>query len=265
MKVNSNVTKNKQGNKCTFSIILCVGDTGPWLAECLNSILNQTYTRFELLVAFNNTGHDLKCEFEKLVKNDKRVKIFQTNISQLAFNLNYLVNEAKGSHLVRMDSDDICKPNRLEKMSHYLEHHDVDIVGSAVEIIDKDGKILRTITYPLSHEKIVSQLPIKTVFCHPSTVIKKSFLLKCRGYCGGLHSEDLDLWIRANENGATFGNTAEVLLKYRIHQEQVSGNLIGYSETASYWLRQFLINMNFYNLKGMLFSIFKALVRKFKS
>jgi glycosyltransferase involved in cell wall biosynthesis len=246
----------------TISVLLCVNASNPWLPAAIYSVLNQTHRYFEFLIAANACSDDLWDELQGLVASDSRVQLFRTQIGQLSFNLNVLADRASGEYLIRMDADDLSELNRLEVICKELMREPVDILGSAVTLIDGSDEVIGGMEFPLSKDKILRALWFRTVFCHPAVAIRRSFLLSQRGYLGGFSSEDTDLWLRAVRAGASMRNISVPLLRYRIHSAQSTSLGGGYAEVAGHWLREFLLSPGWYQFKGLIVALAKALFRR---
>ena len=244
------------------SVLLCVHASNPWLPAAIASILNQTHRQFEFLIAANACSDDLWNELHQLVGSDHRVRLFRTEIAQLSFNLNLLANYARGEYLIRMDADDLSEPNRLEILCQELMREPVDILGSAVTLIDGSDQVIGRMDFPLSKHEIRRRLCFRTVFCHPAVVIRRSFLLSQRGYLGGFSSEDTDLWLRAVRAGASMRNLSIPLLRYRVHAAQSISSGGGYAEVVGHWAREFALSPGWYQFKGLVVALIKALFRK---
>ena len=256
------INSNPKINGCplpTLSIILCINRTNPWLLEALESVLAQDDPDFEFLIAANACTDELWGWLHTVLAADKRVRLFRTSIGQLAFNLNFLADQAHGDYLVRMDSDDVCEPHRLRTLRHALAQDPVDILGSAALLINAEGKSIGQITFPENSKEISRALLSRTAFCHPTVALRRVFLLEMRGYLGGFTSEDTDLWLRANKAKARMRNLPQVLLRYRVHANQTTTSRSGYPEVAAHWLRELLLQRNWYNARGFVISLAKAL------
>ncbi|PML53297.1 hypothetical protein BCT74_12340 [Vibrio lentus] len=243
-----------------FSVILCVNEDNPFLDKAIRSILVQEYNDFEFIIVANNCNDALYEKLESYTE-DKRIKLFRTIIGQLSFNLNFAINLSKGDYIIRMDSDDISLPNRLSKCND-LVIHEYDIIGFSVDLINEQDEIIGE--QCLSDNKLANII-YKNPFVHPATMIKRSFLISCKGYLGGFQSEDYDLWIRAYRKGGvrTFF-TKEKVLNYRIRNGQSRGNLLPYCEVASYFYRELLLHPNLNNLASFILATGKRIFYKFK-
>jgi Glycosyltransferases, probably involved in cell wall biogenesis len=247
------------------SFIMCVNRDNPWLDKAINSVLAQDDERFEFLIGANACGDDLWAKLHTYAARDPRLKLFRTSIGQLAFNLNLLADQARGRYLIRMDGDDLSLPHRLRTLRQMLEHEPVDVLGSAVILVDQDDNEVGLMEFPETGEAIAKALPKRTVFCHPSVAIRKEFLLEMRGYLGGFVSEDMDLWLRAVRGDVKLKNLPVVLLHYRVHPEQSIMSAAGYAEVASHWVRECLLRPSLYNLRGATVAIGKALAWRWLS
>ncbi len=191
--------------------------------DAINSILNQTYTDFELIIIANGLGEekDVLRKFESL---DNRVKIISTDVKGLVFALNLGLSEASGKYIARMDADDISLPTRFQRQLEWIENNnDYDIVGCRVTLIDEFGEILeKKFPFYESNADIIKILPIRNVLCHPALIFKKESLLKVGGYKYGFMSEDHELFLRMMLSDMKFYNLDENLFLYRRHNNQIT-------------------------------------------
>lgn len=238
---------------------MCVNRANPWLSQAIESVLTQDDGDFEFLIAANACSDDLWEEIEEIGRSDSRIRLFRTEIGQLAFNLNLLADQALGEYLVRMDADDVCEPHRISALRKALQQDQVDVLGSAVTLIDHDGLTVGRIDFPCQQKEVLNALKLRTAFCHPSVVLRRQFLLEMRGYLGGFVSEDTDLWLRSLLRGANMRNLPEALLRYRIHKNQSIASRLGYAEVASHWLRELLSSPSWYTFHGFALALVKSL------
>lgn len=239
------------------SFIMAVNRDNPWLDQAIASVLSQDEPRFEYLICANACDDALWHKLHEHAARDDRIRLFRTSIGQLSFNLNVLADQARTPYLVRMDADDVSLPNRLSTLLAAMQRDGLDVLGSAVALIDADSREIGTMTFPQSSKAISGALSTRTVFCHPAVILRKQFLLEIRGYLGGFVSEDTDLWLRADRMGAKMGNLPDVLLHYRMHQGQSIMSSLGYAEVASHWLRECLLRPSFRSFRGLLISLGK--------
>ena len=246
--------------KLSFAVLLCVNRNSPWLAEAIRSILEQDDPDFEFLIAANACPDELWEYLQSIAASDARIRLIRTEIGQLAFNLNFLANQTRCDYLMRMDADDISEPHRLRTLRLALAREPVDILGSAVILINEEGHEIGTMRLPETSDAIKNALLTRTAFCHPAVALRRQFLLEMRGYLGGFVSEDTDLWLRALRNNASMRNLPVALLRYRTHKDQSIASRTGYAEVAGHWLRELLIAPNWYTIRGFSLALAKALL-----
>lgn len=243
-----------------LSVIMCVNKNNPFLNEAIQSILTQTYENFEFLIGANACSDALIDELNMLIGSDQRVKIIRIRLPQLAFALNNLIELASGEWIIRMDSDDISLPNRLERFVKYEEISSATIIGSWTNYINEENKCIGKFRPKTSSSDIRRWFFLCSQISHPSVGFRRSLWLKMRGYMTSFASEDYDLWLRCILQGEIIENIPEVLLLYRIHNNQESLDTISYSAVASYWYRELLNKPNVYIFSGFVIATLKATV-----
>ena len=189
-----------------------------YLREAIDSILNQSYHDFELLLVLNGTPPDILAEMEKYAERDKRVKILYMEEANLVNALNHGIEQSKGKYIARQDGDDLSDLNRFMVQVDYLEKHpDISFIGSSAKLIDKDGSYLRMCPQARGMAKINKLLQYNNAFTHGSVMIRAD-ILKDNHYSTSknhLHIEDLELWKRLIAQGHKADNLALPLYTYR--------------------------------------------------
>jgi glycosyltransferase involved in cell wall biosynthesis len=191
------------------------------LEASVASILFQSYPNFDLLLI-----QDGKCSLElkkvaiKFVEQDKRVKYVEFLENKgLAFALNYAIeSNSEYDFFVRMDADDIARPDRLEKQLTFLHlNPEIGIIGGAINEFTahpKDGRVRKM---PRSHEKIVNSYHFLNPIIHPTAVIRRDVFEKVGVYDPNyFRTEDLELWGRAIGYGIKISNIDDVVLDFRL-------------------------------------------------
>lgn len=199
-----------------ISVIMPVYNGEKYLKEAIDSILNQTFTNFEFIII--NDGSIDRTEEIILSYTDSRIIYIknETNL-QIVESLNKGISIAKGKYIARMDSDDISLPTRLEKQYLFMEaHKKIDVSGTWAKTFGKSDYVLRPLT---DNCEIKAKLFFDSPFIHPSVMFKASSLSHFRYTKHYNKAEDYGLWVEMSST-ATFGNLPEVLLMYRLHQNQ---------------------------------------------
>ncbi|UZQ55727.1 glycosyltransferase [Trichothermofontia sichuanensis B231] len=196
-----------------------------FVAKAIESILAQTFTNFEFLIA-DDGSQDHSFEIIKLyAAKDPRIKLFRQENQGLSKTLNFLLEQSQGIYIARMDADDISLPDRFQQQVNFLDQRPAVVcVGSAFEVIDDRDRYLTWLKLPIDDQAIqATALAGHGSICHPAAMIRRSALVKIGGYDTTLaQAEDIDLWLRLGEIGQ-LANLPQPLLRYRLHTQSVSG------------------------------------------
>lgn len=201
-----------------LTVGLPVYNSETYLAECIESIKAQTLREFVVLAVLDCPTDN---SAEVLRKHaDSRFQIIEnpTNIG-LAATCNLMLSMCETDLLARMDADDVMHPERLKRQYEFMQAHpEIDILGTYVEEIDKDGRILRK-PFPLcqSSEQLREEFRIRCALYHPTIVLRVPRILALGGYPDSRVAEDLILYLRGLANGYLYANIPEPLLRYRVH------------------------------------------------
>lgn len=213
------IEKNRQP---LVSVVLPVYNAEKYLNECIDSILNQTYPNFELII-INDGSSDNSQEIVNSY-NDVRIRVlYNPGNRGLVYSLNRGLCEAKGKYIARMDADDISLPDRLLEQVQYMETHpEIDVCGAWLLIFGKyKEKILK---YKALDRQIKERMIFSSHFGHP-VVMLRAKTLKLGNYSydeNYLYAEDFDLWCRMMYDNCHFYNIPKVLLRYRVGHVSVS-------------------------------------------
>jgi len=205
-----------------ISVIMSVYNSEKYLREAVLSVLGQTYKDFEFIIINDgSTDNSLKTlkEFED---QDSRIKLISRENKGLVDSLNEGIKMAQGEYIARMDADDISVPERLEKQLKWAAENDLAVCGTWAEEIDSIGNEVKDLNYPPVVGRVRFFTLLHCPFIHPSVIFRKDIFEKVGGYRGKFkHIEDYELWTRIVFKYKT-GNIPEILLKYRIHNEQIT-------------------------------------------
>jgi glycosyltransferase involved in cell wall biosynthesis len=203
-----------------ISVILPVYNAEDFVYETIQSILDQTLGDFELIII--NDGSKDRSEEIILSIEDERIKYVKNPRNlQLINTLNLGLEIAMGKYIARIDADDICLPDRFEKQVRFLEKNsEYGIVGSFAKYFGKKNEILK---YVEEDVDIRYALITHNPFIHSTVILRKSILseFELQYDKAHLHVEDYDLWIRIL-NYSKGKILPEVLIHYRVHNEQIS-------------------------------------------
>lgn len=129
---------NMKRVKGLVSIIMPSYNTAPYIEETIQSVLNQTYTNWELLIVDDCSTDNTDEILSKI--SDPRIRLFKNEEnSGAAVSRNKALREAKGQWIAFLDSDDLWMPKKLEKQIHYMEINGYTFSYTNYEEIDVDG------------------------------------------------------------------------------------------------------------------------------
>jgi hypothetical protein len=197
-----------------ISIGMPVYNCAGTVAHTISSILNQTFTDWELLI-IDDGSTDASWQIAASF-NDPRIVVKRgTENKGLPARLNECVSMAKAKFFARMDGDDIAYPRRLQCQLDYLQSHaEVDLAGGWVVVFRRDGTAFGTRRDPLSHEQICAHPWSGFPMPHPTWMGKTEWFLRNRYSADARHNQDQELLFRTYRN-SRFANVPEVVLGYR--------------------------------------------------
>ncbi len=205
-----------------ISVIMSVHNGMPYLKEAVESILNQTCKDFEFIIVDDASADD-SLKYLKSLK-DKRIKLIINNKNLgLALSLNKALRAAKEEFIARMDADDASLPQRLEvQLKFMVDHPNIDICGTWVDLINRKGEIIGEKKYPIKNKDIKRNLKQFSPIIHPTFMGTAIFFKELRGYDPKYETaEDYELLIRAMKN-YQMANIPKKLLKWRLWQNRRS-------------------------------------------
>lgn len=216
------IVRKKYGNSKPenpiISVVMSLYKRTTYFNEALNSILNQTFGNFEIIIVVEYSDEQEK--INKLIKkfNDKRI-IVVNNEEKLGFakSLNKGIELASGKYIARMDDDDISLPIRFERqLAYFKEHPDISILGTAVVNFMNDKREI----YPTVDSEIIKTYTlINNQMYHPTIMMVREDIIKYNlFYDPEYKTEDAELWSRAVKV-VKLANMKEILLKYRVCEE----------------------------------------------
>lgn len=219
-------------NPLYLSVVLSTYNDEKYIAESINSILNQTYPYFEFIIV-NDGSTDNTLSIIKSF-DDSRIRLIDKPNTGLVDSLNIGVKAAKYDWIARMDGDDIAEPNRFEEEIEYLKEG-VAVVSAGIRIIDAEGKIT---SVPSSKRFLVNyatRLGLQFIV-HPLAIFNKDIWGKVGGYDSYMYkNEDCDLWVKMSFWGKLIVLDKK-LLRYRRHGNNITSST-DERQRCTQWIR----------------------------
>ena len=207
-------------NNPKITVLLSVFNDEKYISEAIESILNQTFEDFELII-IDDCSTDGTIEVINSYKDSRiRLIINEKNID-ITKSLNKGLKSARGKYIARHDSDDVSTPERLEKQFNFLENNkDYAAVGSYTETIDEDSNLIRLLRCETSAEEIYYNLSYRNNLTSSSIMFVKEIIHDIGSYDeSSSNSEDHEFWFRISRKYKIYV-IAEYLIKYRIRDNQ---------------------------------------------
>lgn len=208
------------------SIILSIYNAEKYLNQCIESILKQTYTNFEL-ICIDDGSTDSSYRILKEYKNrDSRILIKRKKNSGLTKSLNLGLKMSKGEYIARIDADDLWLSTKLEEQIKYLkENKNCMLLGCNYENIDiLENKIgsdkIKIVT---SDEDIKKRILYLNPFIHSGVIFHRYIYEKLDGYNEKYYyAQDYEFWARVVSKNYKVGNLNKVLVKRRYSENMIS-------------------------------------------
>ncbi len=224
-------SQNEQGT-ALVSIITPLHNSEAYISETINSVLNQSYDGWELIVVDDMSEDDSAQIVESYVEKDSRIRLIRLKEnSGAAVSRNTAIEAAKGRYIAFLDSDDMWLPEKLEKQLNFMYETGCPFTYTGYEKINEHGKRLGKVGIP---ETATYKSLLKTCFIGCLTVMIDT------AYFGKVtmpqlrKRQDYGLWLQLLKQTEKAKGLPEVLAHYRVHSASISANKLN---TATYTWR----------------------------
>ena len=230
-KINSN-------SKPLISIILCTYNRYQYLKEAIDSIINQSWGKLEIIVVDDGSTDQTNSYLSRIVKNDSRFRLFSQENHGYTNALNIALEHAKGDYIAIHDDDDRSLTFRIEKQFEYLQKYpDIDIVGCGIIIINEFGEQINSFYFPEQYNHLVLIQHLGSPLPH-AWLARRSVYNNLKKYrINGV--EDYDFLLRACSTGFRFANLPIYAIEIRAH----IGNTINQLGLQQYILKKYVYHL----------------------
>jgi glycosyltransferase involved in cell wall biosynthesis len=204
------------------SILLPVHNGAMYLSDAIKSILQQTVRNFEFVI-INDCSTDESLDIINSFSDPRFLVINMDKKGGICKALNLGITQSRGRYIARMDADDICYPQRLQRQAEFLDHYQqIGFCGSWVKRFG-ENQLPQILSRPVSFQRIRAFSVFDNPMVHSSVMIRRDVLCKLthwykEEFAG---AEDYEFWTRLMEI-TECRNLPEVLLDYRIHPQSVT-------------------------------------------
>jgi glycosyltransferase involved in cell wall biosynthesis len=199
------------------SIGMSVRNNQKTLALAIRSIMNQSYTNWELILIDDGSSDQTGPIAQGFAEADGRIRLLSDGLQRgLPERLNQAIAASRGEYFARMDGDDVAYPMRLERQVDYLQRHpEVDLVGASAIIFKAGGVVLGKRPAREHHDGICARFLYRGFGLMHPTFLGRIGFFRTFGYRSAIpYCEDQDICIRSFGK-ATFSNVVDILLGYR--------------------------------------------------
>lgn len=205
-----------------ITVLMPAYNAAQYIAEAIQSVLEQTFTNFELLIV--NDGSTDHTSNVIASFTDPRIRVINQVNGGVSVALNAGLSEARGTYIARFDADDVCYPYRLEQQYLFMQANpDYVVIGSDADYMSEEGEFLFTYNNTgYSNEEIKSRINDYCPFVHSSVFYARKSVLDVGGYEPRAHSfEDYFLWVKLIKYGKVC-NFRQPLIKVRFNPSSVT-------------------------------------------
>jgi len=226
-----------------INIILPVFNAEKTVGAALESIQNQSFSRWECIVVDDGSTDETAEIISEFKNRDSRFRIITIPHSGIVTALNTGLEKVSAPFIARMDADDISFPERLAKQFDFLQKNpEIDVVSCFVEHGVIDNKKMKGFAHYVDWtNKIIAPKDhfinrfIESPIVHPTVMFRKEIVEKFGGYS---HTpewpEDYELWLRWMQNGVSFAKIQENLFYWTDRNDRLSRTHSLYSINAFY-------------------------------
>lgn len=211
----------------TLAVLMPVHNAEPYVAQAVESIRNQSFEDFELILLDDGSTDGSLAELHRQARQDSRITLISRANSGIVIALNEMLAHARSPLLARMDADDIALPDRFKVQVEFMQQNpEVVCLGGGIELIDSRDRHLLTPPPVRGDAQVQAEaLCGRTPISHPAAMMRADAVRAVGGYHEDSYpAEDLDLFLRLGEIGK-LDNVPDLVLRYRVHSGSISVRL----------------------------------------
>lgn len=204
----------------TASVIMTAFNAEKYIAEAIESILNQTFADFEFIIVDDASTDNTSLIIQRFT--DSRIIVIRNVQNEgVAKSSNIGLRYAKGKYIIRADADDINLAERFEKQIEYMEKHPKIMLSSCSMVIFGENEAERKRIIRLNEQQIKANLIFNSVLPHPGFIFRREVCAEC-GYDETIrYALDYDFQVRASLK-YPISCMEDIYVRYRHSDTQIS-------------------------------------------
>lgn len=247
------------------SIVMPAYDAARFISESIDSVKNQTFRDWELLVIDDASKDETDALVKEFIQEDPRIKLHSLPVNQGAgFARNIGIKASEGDYICFLDADDLWKPHKLRTQLDFMQSNNLSLSFSSYELISEDGKSMNQMVKALDSLSF-SKLLRANYIGNLTGMYKSAELGKI--YCPPIRKrQDWAMWLTALKKGGEAKGIAEPLAKYRVRRDSISADkyeMLEYNYKvyrkalkfsavkSSFWISRFLYEQFFVKSKQL--------------
>ena len=218
------MTQNKI-NESLVSIIMAAYNAEKTIAKSIESVLQQTYGNFELLVINDCSKDATKGIVEFYQNKDSRVKLIDNKINRgVSYTRHVGLLQARGEYIAILDSDDSWQKDKLQKQISLILSKNAKLVFTGVSFIDENN-FKKTWIMHVPESINYKTLLYQNMITNSSALVEKTLYEQYESMGDQMH-EDYACWLRILRSGVIAYGINEPLIEYRVSSQSKSGNKV---------------------------------------
>lgn len=209
------------------TVVLPCHDVEPWVDGALDAILGQSWTALDVLAVDDGSVDGTRARLEDRAAQDARLRVVvnERNLG-LIETLNRAVADAPGAYIARMDADDLCHAERIERQMALLDAQpDVGVVGTGAWTADPTGRRVGARPARCTTPAGARFLGLMATPLVHGSLLARAEVMRAHRYGAGehaRHTEDYELFTRMLAAGVALANLDDELYGLRVHPGSVS-------------------------------------------
>ena len=222
-----------------ISILMPVKNAAPFIKECLDSVLDQTYTHWELIAVNDHSTDESAQILTSYSEVDKRIRVVENVGQGIIPALQTAYKESSGELITRMDADDVMALNKLSEMARQLEHHGKGFIATGCVRYFSEGELgegfknyAKWLNELTQKGENFSEIYKECVIPSPCWMVYREDFERCGAFDTSIYPEDYDLAFRFYKQGLKVIPTHQVFHHWRDYEKRTSRTDDNYADNS---------------------------------